>query len=82
MQQLHLHTIQQLKGHCGVNILPPVFAVCGNRNLPVGPFTGQMNTNTSYNGRTVLQAECSQVKTAAMRSPRDTKNTGEETNIC
>lgn len=76
---MQIHTIQQLKGHRGVNILPPVFAVCGNGNLPVGPFAGQMNTNTSHNGWAVLQAECSQVETAAKRAPMITKNAREKT---
>lgn len=62
-----VHTIQQLKCDCGINILPPVFAISRNGDLPVGPFAGEMDANAGYNGWTVLQAEGGQVQTAARK---------------
>lgn len=55
------HTIQQLKGDSIVHILPPVLAVCGDWDLPVGPLAGQVDANAGHDGRAVLQAECGQV---------------------
>lgn len=57
-------TVQQLQRHRAVHILPPVFPICGNRNLPVGPLTGQMDTHTGNNCGPVLQAEGGEVQTA------------------
>lgn len=57
------HTVQQLKGNCGVNIFPPVFSVCRNRDFPIGPLAGEVDAHTGHHRRTVLQAECGQVQT-------------------
>lgn len=60
-------TIQQLQGHRGVHVLPPVFAVSGHRNLPVRPFAGEVDANARDHGRAVLQAERGQVQTVTWR---------------
>lgn len=40
-----------------------MFAIRGHRDLPVGPFAGEMDAHTGHDGRTILQAERGQVQT-------------------
>lgn len=69
------HTIQQFQGDRGVDILPPVLAVRGHGDLPVGPLAGEMDAYAGHNGRTILQAERGQVQTTWQdTSQKATKN--------
>lgn len=56
-------TIQQLKANRAVHILPPVFSISRNWNLPVGPLTSQVDANTGDHSGLVLEAEGSEVQT-------------------
>lgn len=54
-------TIKQLKGDRVVHVLPPMFSISGNWNLPVGPLTSQVNAHTGNHRGLVLEAEGSEV---------------------
>lgn len=54
-------TIKQLEGDRVVHVLPPVFSISGNGNLPVGPLTSQVNANTGDHCGLVLEAKGSEV---------------------
>lgn len=56
-------TIKQLKANRAVHILPPVFSISRNWNLPVGPLTSQVDANTGDHSGLVLEAEGSEVQT-------------------
>lgn len=57
-------TIQQLQRHRGVHVLPPVLAVGGHWDLPVGPLAGQVDADAGHDGGAVLQAEGGEVEAA------------------
>lgn len=57
-------TIEKFKCNWAVHILPPVLSIGGNRDLPVGPFAGQVNTDAGDDCGLVLQAEGGEVQTA------------------
>lgn len=57
-------TIKQLKSDRIVHVLPPVFSISGDRNLPVGPLTSQMDANAGNHRGLVLEAKCSEVEAA------------------
>lgn len=59
-------TIQQLKANRAVHILPPVFSISRNWNLPVGPLTSQVDANAGDHSGLVLEAEGSEVQTVCM----------------
>lgn len=76
-------TVQQLQGHRGVHVLPPVLPVRGHRDLPVGPFAGEMDAHTSHDGGTVLQAERGQMQTVSREQRGNTQSVrtfGSDTN--
>lgn len=78
-----MRTVQQLQGHRAVHIFPPVFPIRGNRNLPVGPLTGQVDTHTGNNCGPVLQAEGGEVQTAEdiEKQRREKKKNNFSTNL-
>ena len=51
-----------------------MFAVCGDRDLPVGPLAGQVDAHAGYDCGLVLQAEGGEVQAA---ESRDKKHKGE-----
>lgn len=53
--------IKQLQSDRVVHVLPPVFSVRGNWDLPVGPFTCQVDAHTGDHCGLVLEAEGSEV---------------------
>lgn len=55
-------TIEQLEADRAVHILPPVFSISRNWNLPVGPLTSQVDANTRNHSGLVLEAEGSEVQ--------------------
>lgn len=57
-------TIQQCERDGAVQILPPVFPISGDRDLPVGPFTGQVDADAGDYCGLVLQAEGGEVEAA------------------
>lgn len=57
-------TIQQCERDGAVQILPPVFPISGDRDLPVGPFTGQVDADAGDDCGLVLQAERGEVEAA------------------
>lgn len=64
------HTVQQLEGNSGINVLPPVFPICRHRNFPVGPLAGEVDTHTGHNRWAVLKAERGQVQTVRQDTPK------------
>ena len=54
-------TVKQLQGDGVVHVLPPMFSISGNWNLPVGPLASQVNAHTGDHGGLVLEAEGSEV---------------------
>lgn len=57
-------TVQQCERDGAVQILPPVFPISGDRDLPVGPFTGQVDADAGDDCGLVLQAERGEVEAA------------------
>ena len=53
-----------MQRHSAVHILPPVFAICGHRDFPVGPFTGQVDADACDDCGPILQAKGGEVQTA------------------
>lgn len=54
-------TIKQLEGDRAVHVLPPVLAISGNWDLPVGPLARQVDAHTGNHCGFVLEAEGSEV---------------------
>lgn len=57
-------TVQQCERDGAVQILPPVFPISGDRDLPVGPFTGQVDADAGDDCGFMLQAERGEVEAA------------------
>lgn len=57
-------TIKKLQRDRVVHVFPPVFPVSGDRDLPVGPFTGQVDADAGDDCGFMLQAERGEVEAA------------------
>lgn len=72
MNQNQILTIEKLQGDRVVHVLPPVFPVSGDRDLPVGPFTGQVDADAGDDCGLVLQAERGEVEAVGGKTTEET----------